>query len=147
MNEHWDSRMMEFLRRTSEEIKSETQRLVSEVRDPAKQQKVKAALKDLGVWAKKTAEEAADMVETAVRKAETALKKPVEERWRGGSGSQAASEPAETTARVEEPTEDAPHMTETAKQRPAKKTIGRKSVGTAPKKSKPSSKTMGRKKT
>ncbi|MGQ0505388.1 MAG: hypothetical protein ACT4TC_08705 [Myxococcaceae bacterium] len=64
MAEQWDTRMMEFIRRTGEEIKTETQRLVSEVKDPEKQQKVREALKELGTWAKRTAEEAAEKVRT-----------------------------------------------------------------------------------
>ncbi len=42
MNEkEWDKRLLDFLKRTGEDIKAETQRLVEEVRDPAKQRKVK----------------------------------------------------------------------------------------------------------
>ncbi len=79
MNEkQWDKRLIDFLKRTSEEIKAETQRLVEEVRDPATQQKVKESLRDFGSWAKQTAEEAAEMVETAIKKAETAFAQKVE---------------------------------------------------------------------
>src|SRR6266852_428939 len=74
MNEkEWDRRLLDFLKRTGEEIQAETQRLVEEVRDPAKQRKVKETLREFGTWAKQTAEEAAEMVETAVKKAETTV--------------------------------------------------------------------------
>src|SRR5229473_5621787 len=79
MNEkEWDKRLLDFLKRTGEDIKAETQRLVEEVRDPAKQRKVKEALREFGTWAKQTAEEAAEMVETAVKKAETAFTQRVQ---------------------------------------------------------------------
>ncbi len=146
MNDQWDKRMMEFLRKTGEDIKSETQRLVSEVRDPAKQQKVRDALKDFGVWAKKTAEEAAEMVETAVKKAETAWKKPVD----GGApgGDEAPTEHHATSDDEDDKTPTEPLRVDEPPQvkRPAKKTVGRKSGGAAAKKSKPAPKTVGRKK-
>jgi hypothetical protein len=79
MNEkEWDKRLLDFLKRTGEDIKAETQRLVEEVRDPAKQRKVKETLREFGTWAKQTAEEAAEMVETAVKKAETAFTQRVQ---------------------------------------------------------------------
>jgi hypothetical protein len=79
MNEkEWDKRLLDFLKRTGEEIKAETQRLVEEVRDPVKQRKVKETLREFGTWAKQTAEEAAERVETAVKKAETAFTQRVQ---------------------------------------------------------------------
>lgn len=79
MNEkEWDKRLLDFLKRTGEDIKAETERLLEEVRDPAKQRKVKETLREFGTWAKQTAEEAAEMVETAVKKAETAFTQRVQ---------------------------------------------------------------------
>jgi hypothetical protein len=79
MNEkEWDKRLLDFLKRTGEEIKAETQRLVEEVRDPATQRKMKESLRDFGSWAKQTAEEAAQMMENAIKKAETALSQKIE---------------------------------------------------------------------
>jgi hypothetical protein len=73
----WDKRLFDFLKRTSEEIKAETQRIVSEIQDPEKHRQVKESLREFGNWAKQTAEEAADMVEAAIKKAETAFAQPV----------------------------------------------------------------------
>jgi hypothetical protein len=74
----WDKRLLDFLKRTGDEIKVETQRLVEEVRDPATQQKVKESLREFGTWAKQTAEDAAQMMENAIRKAETAFTQKVD---------------------------------------------------------------------
>ena len=81
MNERqWEEQLKRFLSRTgeeikraSEEIKSEAEKLIVEVRDPEKHRKVKEGLKELGVWAKKTAEEVGELVEKGVRRAEGAL--------------------------------------------------------------------------
>jgi hypothetical protein len=79
MNEKdWDKRLLDFLKRTGEEIKAETQRWVEEVRDPATQQKMKESLREFGTWAKKTAEDAAERMENAIKKAETAFTQKVE---------------------------------------------------------------------
>ncbi len=146
MSEQWDKRMMEFLKRTGEDIKAETERLVTEVRDPAKQQKVKAALKEFGVWAKKTAEDAADMVETAVRKAETAWKKPAD----GANDDTTDSYPTSASTQAAEVDDDERTPTDPPPEfkAPVKKTVGRKSGGPAPKKkAKPAAKkTVGKKK-
>lgn len=81
MNERqWEEQLKRFLSRTgeeikraSEEIKAEAEKLIVEVRDPEKHRKVKEGLMELGVWAKKTAEEVGELVEKGVRKAEGAL--------------------------------------------------------------------------
>jgi len=79
MNEKdWDKRLLDFLKRTGEEINAETQRLVEEVRDPATQQKIKESLREFGTWAKKTAEDAAEKMESAIKKAENAFTQKVE---------------------------------------------------------------------
>jgi hypothetical protein len=78
MNEQWDERLLKFIKRTSEEIKTETQRLVAEVKDPETQRKMKESLREFGTWAKQTAEEAADMIGSAVKKAEAALSQTID---------------------------------------------------------------------
>lgn len=83
MNERqWERQLRGFLnrageeiRRAGEDIKTEAQRLLEDVKDPDKHRKVRDGLKDLGGWAKKTAEELADLVEKGVRKAEETLSK------------------------------------------------------------------------
>lgn len=81
-DQQWDERLRTFLQKTGgelkragEEIKAEAQRLISEVKDPEKQKKVKEGLHELGSWARKTAEEVAEVVEKGVKKAEDAVHK------------------------------------------------------------------------
>jgi hypothetical protein len=78
----WDAKLKSFLKRTGEDfkrfgadVKQEAQKLLVEVQDPEKQQKLREGLKDVGTWARKTAEEMATLVETGVKKAEGALQK------------------------------------------------------------------------
>lgn len=78
----WDRKMKAFLKKTGEDfkrfgsdVKQEAQRLMAEVNDPARQQKMREGLKEVGDWAKKTADEVANLVETGVKKAEGALGK------------------------------------------------------------------------
>ena len=82
-NKQWNKEaVVEFLKRTGDEIRQETQRLIREVNNPENQQKVKEGLKELSAWARSTAEEAAALIDNAVKKAETAFAKAVE---RGGA--------------------------------------------------------------
>src|SRR3954463_6724051 len=58
------------MKRVGEDIKVETTRLVEELRDPDKQAKAKEKLSELGVWAKTTAQGAADLADAAMKKIE-----------------------------------------------------------------------------
>jgi len=137
-DKQWDKRILDFLKRTGDEIKSETQRLVGEVRDPSTQQKVKESLREFGSWVKQTAEDAAEMMERAIKKAETAL-----------SDKAAASSPG---ARVEggaESAKAAPSPDASAGAAPprqSQKTVGKskRASGKKPRTRAPS-KTIGRK--
>lgn len=78
----WDAKLKSFLKKTGDDfkrfgtdVKEEAQKLLTEVQDPKRQQKLRDGLKDVGVWAKKTAEEVATLVETGVKKAEGAIEK------------------------------------------------------------------------
>ena len=78
----WDAKLKTFLKKTGDDfkrfgtdVKEEAQKLLTEVQDPARQQKLRDGLQDVGVWAKKTAEEVATLVETGVKKAEGAIGK------------------------------------------------------------------------
>jgi ElaB/YqjD/DUF883 family membrane-anchored ribosome-binding protein len=62
------------LRRAGEELREEAQRLLAEVQDPAHQQRVRARLKDLGGWFKRTTSEAGDALEDAMKRAESTLR-------------------------------------------------------------------------
>ncbi len=78
----WDAKLKSFLKKTGDDfkrfgadVKEEAQKLLTEVQDPKRQEKLREGLKDVGVWAKKTAEEVATLVETGVKKAEGAIGK------------------------------------------------------------------------
>jgi hypothetical protein len=78
----WDLKMKAFLKKTGEDfkrfgndVKVEAQKLMAEVQDPARQEKLREGLKDVGTWARKAAEDVATMVETGVKKAEETLVK------------------------------------------------------------------------
>lgn len=91
----WEERVRAFLKRTGDELKraggeirSEAELLLKEVQDPEVQRKVKDGLKEFGGWARKTAEEVAEVVEQGVHRAEAAFKKPA-----GGRGEEPAPTP------------------------------------------------------
>ena len=78
----WDAKLKSFLKKTGDDfkrfgadVKEEAQKLLTEVQDPKRHEKLREGLKDVGVWAKKTAEEVASLVETGVKKAEGAIGK------------------------------------------------------------------------
>jgi len=80
----WDQQLKDFLKRTGEDLKkagddirAEAQKLIDEVRDPETQQKIRDGLGNLGQWAKRSAEEAANKIEEVVKKAD--------ETWRGST--------------------------------------------------------------
>jgi hypothetical protein len=140
-NDHWESQFRTFLRRTGDElkrmgqdIKDEAQRLLQEVRDPDRQRKVKQNLREVGVWARRTAEEMADLVEEGAKKAEGAL----------GKLSKRADSAEESTQPTGRPAGAKPR---------AKKSVGKKAKGAggAAKAKKPAAKpkakkTVGKKK-
>ncbi|HXX31133.1 MAG TPA: hypothetical protein VEJ89_10495 [Myxococcaceae bacterium] len=71
----WDQKLTEFLknagdelRRTGEELRAETQRLIDEVTDPELQTRMKERIRQLGQMAKETAAEAAARVQAAFGK-------------------------------------------------------------------------------
>ena len=141
----WQQQLKQFLnkageelKRTGEEIKSEAQRLMVEVRDPQKQQKMKEGLKDLSAWARRTADQAADLIDTAVKKAEQTWGKPAPK-----------SEPAASRPAPQEPVTEKVHVGEEKKAeasaKPAKKTVAKKKSGSkaAPR---AAGKTIGKKK-
>jgi DNA repair ATPase RecN len=75
-DERWEEQFKQFLRKTGddfrragEDIKAEAQRLFDAAMDPDQQQRVRDRLKELSSWARKTAEDVAETVETAASKA------------------------------------------------------------------------------
>jgi hypothetical protein len=69
----WNEKLMETLRQTGDNIRAEAQKLIHELSDPAKHERVKQGLADMGEWAKKTAEEAATAVDQTAKKVEEAI--------------------------------------------------------------------------
>jgi hypothetical protein len=69
---------VEFLRRTGDDIKAESQRLIDELRDPEKHQMVRESLNDLSTWARRTAEEAQGFMNNAMERAENAFERVAE---------------------------------------------------------------------
>lgn len=142
----WDEKMRAFLKKTGEDFKrfgrdvrEETQRLLDEVKDQERQKKMRQGLQEVGVWAKKTAEEVADLVEVGVKKAEEALH-TASERVTDFAAAR-RREPAPTAPSRPQPPKDAPKPTP----EPASKTIGPRKKKSAPKRS-TTQKTIGKKK-
>jgi len=102
----WNEKLMESLRQTGESIRVEAQRLIHQVSDPANHERVKQNLAEMGDWAKKTAEEAAVMVDQAAQKVEAAVanaarraKKSVKGTKKGKKAARKAKKPARKAKR------------------------------------------------
>lgn len=133
----WDKRLFDFLKRTSDEIKSETQRIVAEIQDPEKYKQVRENLREFGTWAKQTAEEAAEMVEAAIKKAETAFNQQVRPAAPSSNGQKTEDKSQSSPPSRPSGGSSSPHT--------ARKTVG-KGKGAGSKKGRTtSSKTIGRK--
>ncbi len=149
----WDAKLKSFLKKTGDDfkkfgadVKDEAQKLLTEVQDPRRQEKLREGLKDVGVWAKKTAEEVATLVETGVKKAEGAIGKasdfvvkpvdPPPAASKKTAPPPAATPPSPPPAMEEDDEESAPPKKTVGKGAPkkkappkkasAKKTIGKK---------------------
>jgi hypothetical protein len=93
----WNERLMDSLRQTGENIRSEAQKLVTELSDPANHERVKQRLAEMGEWAKKTAEDAAGAVDQA---AQTAAQKVEEAVEAAKAKARAARKPAKKPAKA-----------------------------------------------
>jgi hypothetical protein len=167
----WDAKLKAFLKKTGDDfkrfgndVKVEAEKLLTEVQDPKRQEKLREGLKDVGVWAKKTAEEVATLVETGVKKAEGALNKagdkaydfvnkPVEDVKTAASNAQPPATPPSPPPAMEESDEsnesgesEAEEKEEKAPAR-AKKTVGKAASAKkkAPAKKAAAKKTIGKK--
>jgi hypothetical protein len=124
----WDDRLKSFLKKTQQDLKRagndmrvEAEKLLKEVKDPERQAKVKAGLKDFGSWARKTAEDVAGLVETGVKSAETKFREVATSK----SGPlNEAPPPAPTPRDAAPPVHEPPVEEKPAK--PAEKSIGPK---------------------
>ena len=130
----------EDIKRVGADVKTETDKLMEQLRNPDTQAAARAKLEEVGNWAKKTAEDAAVLAETAMLKVEEGLSNATD----FVSEKVAAGKKAKPTPRAAA----APSVPREPKG-PAKKTVGRKSsAGTkkAPGSRAATKKTLGRKK-
>ncbi|MER2565305.1 MAG: hypothetical protein ABTQ32_31560 [Myxococcaceae bacterium] len=130
----WDAKFKGFLKkagedfkRTAGDVKKEAERLMKEAQDPERQAKVREGVQEASVWARKTAEQLASLVEVGVKQAEGALSevarqlkttatKPVDD----------ATPPPAPTPRNAAPPEMEPTPAPAPKpSAPPKKTVGR----------------------
>lgn len=136
----WDAKFKGFLKKAGEDfkraagdVKKEAERLMKEAQDPERQAKVRAGVQEASVWARKTAEQLATLMEDGVKQAEGALAQ-VASRIKT-TATQPVDDtpaPAPTPVNAAPPTmEQAPPPAPEPK-KPAKKTVGR---GAAKKKS------------
>lgn len=126
----WDAKLKSFLKKTGDDfkrfgadVKEEAQKLLTEVQDPKRQEKLRDGLKDVGVWARKTAEEVATLVETGVKKAEGAIGKATDFVVKPVEETQARPPPAAT------PPSPPPQMEEEDEEEAPKAQAPRKTVG------------------
>jgi hypothetical protein len=79
-DQSWEEQFKQFLQRTGEDfrrrgedIRTEAQKLLDAAMDPEKQQKVRDRLNELGLWARRAAQDVAGAMGEAASKAETAF--------------------------------------------------------------------------
>jgi hypothetical protein len=151
MNEsQWDEKLRAFLKKTGEDLKragsdirAEAERLMHEVKDPARQEKVKQGLTNFSVWAKKTAEEVATVVEAGVKKAEVAVRDAAGQVQRHVDTAPPPPPSPQEPLRHDTPVDTPAPATEAE---PARKSIGG-SKKKASAKAKATKKTLGKKRT
>lgn len=153
----WDAKLKSFLKKTGDDfkkfgadVKEEAQKLLTEVQDPKRQEKLRDGLKDVGVWARKTAEEVATLVETGVKKAEGAIGKATDFVVKPVDAAPPAARKEASRPPAATPPSPPPQMDEPAspKPGPARKTVGKSGVKKKPaaaKKAAAPKKTIGKK--
>lgn len=137
MNEsQWDNKLRAFLKKTGDDlkragtdIKGEAEKLMKDMKDPDRQEKVKKGLESFRLWARKTAEEVASVVETSVKKAEGAVRQAVDTPVAAAPTGEEAPRhdtPVNEMPAVETPPQPPPQAPEEPAKTasPAKKTIG-----------------------
>jgi hypothetical protein len=152
----WDQKLKAFLKKTGDDfkrfgqdVKAEAQKLMTEVQDPARQQKLREGLKDVGHWAKKAAEEAATLMENGVKKAEQTLVK-AQDKVNDFVATPVAGPSKETPSAAAAPTPPSPPpqmepAAEPTPERTVKKTMGKGGMKKkANSKKTPAKKTIGK---
>ncbi len=126
----WDAKFKSFLKKTGEdfkrfgaEVKTEAQKLMTDVKDPERQEELREGLKNIGVWARKAADDAASLMETGVKKAEGALNKA------SGRVNESFNKPVADTKRTPAPAATPPSPPPEMNDAPAPKAGAKKTVG------------------
>ncbi|MBM4780569.1 MAG: transcriptional regulator [Archangiaceae bacterium] len=132
----WDAKFKGFLKkagedfkRTAGDVKKEAERLMKEAQDPERQAKVREGVQEASVWARKTAEQLASLVEVGVKQAEGALSEVA--RQLKTTATKPVDDAASTPAPAPTPKNAAPPEMETAPapapepKAATKKTVGR----------------------
>lgn len=129
-----ESRVKEFLqrastelRRTGDEMKSEAQRLITDLRDPAQQARLREQLEEARVWVRQVTNEAVEVVQAAAKKVEQGLPQAIDEALGRKSPAKKAPRAAKPAAEEAPP---APRKAKPAAEA-AKKTVGRKPAAKA----------------
>jgi hypothetical protein len=157
----WDDKVKAFLKKTGEDLKragsdirGEAEKLMKDVNTPEGKEKVKEGLKSFTAWARKTAEEVAGVVETGMKKAETAVRTAVDTTPPAApSDPSASSAPASEPSTSEAPPPEALHhdtpvdtpAVDVRAPEPPKKSIGKKKGSTKAKASGGAKKPLGKK--
>ena len=118
-------RAQDDLKRMGQDIREEAQKLVGQMQDPNTQQKVKEGLRELGGWARRTAEEVAGLVEKGADRAEHAFRNFTGARRRGGAKTAPKRAAPKSAAPRKRPEGGAPKKKTSG---PTKKTMGRKTT-------------------
>lgn len=150
----WDLKLKTFLKRTGDDfkraatdVKKEAERLMKEVQDPERQAKVREGVQEASVWARKTAQELASLVEVGVKQAEGALTEVAKQfKQTATRPIDEAPGPNPTPVNAAPPTMEPPPPAPAPK-KPAKKTVGRgaKKTSAAPKPGPKAKKPLGKK--
>lgn len=143
----WDSKFKGFLKkagddfkRAATDVKKEAERLMKEVKDPERQARVREGVQEASVWAKKTAEQLASLVEVGVKQAEGALSEVSKQL------KTAPAEPSSDPAPSPAPTPKNAAPPEMATPAPAPKKVAKKTVGRGGGKKSPATKKTAAKK-
>lgn len=152
----WDAKFKSFLKKAGDDFKraavdvrTEAERLMKEVQDPQRQARVRESVQEASVWAKKTADQLASLVEVGVKQAEGALSEVAKQFKPSREATPPAPQPrAEEPRAKSAPAPSAPaEAPAPAAPKKAKKTIGRGTGKRAGGAAKPTArKSLGKKK-
>jgi hypothetical protein len=128
----WEDQFRSFLKRAQDDLKrmgqdirDEAQKLAGQIQDPNTQVKVREGLKDLGAWARRTAEDVAGLVEKGADRAEHAFRNFTGTRRPGGVKTALKRAVSKSASLRKRPEGGAPKKKTSAA---VKKTVGRRST-------------------